>query len=342
MKKLIVIIPIILVTLMITGCGIKPRGWEAEGIIAVMADSDDWEAVQNPLRKSMEHIIRTPQLETTYTLRYVNTDEFETYTEYRYILLLATLESTGRIGELVNGVVANDEVRAQVERGERYLIVQEGQWSRNQLMIILIAKDRDSLREKIINNESEIYHKFDDLITERMKEVMFEKKEQKELEDRLMSTYNWSMRIQHDYFIAQEFPKDGFLWMRRVYPERWIFVRWIEGADESLLNEEWVISERNRIGSTYYGGDKVVDKYLFSFRDTYLGRPAQITEGLWENEDKVAGGPFKNYTFYDQYTQRIYMIDLALYAPEREKMPYLKRHEIIAQTFKTIFDVEID
>ena len=89
-----------------------------------------------------------------------------------------------------------------------------------------------------------------------------------------------------------------------------------------------------------FKGDRVVNKYLFSKQGKFLGREAQITRGLWENESKVKGGPFRNYTFYDPLTRRVYMIDLAMYAPQNDKLPYLHRMDVIAKTFRTIFDKE--
>ena len=339
MKRFSLFVLMILVVLS-GACSIKPRGWESEGVIAVMADEGDWTALEPNLRKAFEKVIRTPQIETTYILRFVKPDEFKTYTEYRKLILLATLESKGQVGEIVNRVIAHPEIRAQVERGERFYIIQKNQWAKEQLMLILVAKDLEALKEQLLVNDENVYKVFDEALTGQLEKEMFDKKEQKELEERLMRTYNWNLRMQHDYFVAQEFPVDGFIWFRRLFPERWIFVRWIDGGSPDLLTQEWVMGERDRIGVEYYGGDKVAEKYLFSYRGEFLGRPAQITQGLWENDDKVAGGPFKNYTSYDEYTQRIYMIDLAIFAPERDKMPYLKRHEIIAHSFQTIFDVE--
>ena len=109
-----------------------------------------------------------------------------------------------------------------------------------------------------------------------------------------------------------------------------------------MLSPEWVIGERNRIGAEYYGGDRIASQYFFSRRSVFLGRSAQITTGLWENEDRNAGGPFKNYTFYDPLQRRTYMLDIAVYGPGREKVPFLRRMDIIAHTFQTVFDRETD
>lgn len=331
---------IILALLILVSCSIKPRGWWEEGVIAVMADSTDWAQIQGNLRSTFERVVRTPQIERTYNVKYVTDAEFSRYTEFRYLVLAATLESEGEIGKLVGQAITDPEVRRGVEEGEYYVIPQRNQWAKNQLMAILVAKDIPSLKEQIEANSDFIYGIFDSDFKEFTLEEMFERSEQKELENRLMTTYGWSFRLQRDYFPVQEFPNDGFMWFRRMLPERWIFIRWIDGGDSTLLTQEWVLRERNRIGSEYYGGDKIADKYLFSQRTTFLGREALITTGLWENDTKVAGGPFKNYTFFDPLSRRIYMIDTAVYAPGRDKVPFLRRMDIVAHTFKTVFDME--
>lgn len=330
----------ILALIFIVSCSLKPRGWWKEGVIAVMADSTDWGALQGPLRGAFEHAVRTPQLEKTFTLQYIPRRDFERYSEFRYLVLAATLESEGRIGKIVGRVVSDPEVRKWVEEGRNYVFTQKNQWAKDQLMAILVAKDISTLREKIETNGDFLYAIFDTDLNYRLKKDMYKRKEQKELERKLMTSYGWTMRIQHDYFIDQESPKEGFVSLRRLYPERWIFVRWVDGGDTTQLNTYWVLGERNRVGGMYYGGCHVGDRYFFSHRSTFLGRTAQITSGLWENDDEAAGGPFKNYTFYDPLSRRTYMIDLAVFAPGNEKVPYLRRMEIIARTFRTVFDPE--
>jgi len=326
----------------ISSCGMKPRGWETEGMVAVLADPADWQKLQPELSRVFEKVTRTPQKEKAYTLVHVPDREFNRYSKYKYLILAASLESTGKIGRIVNKAISNPLIKNQIENNERFFIIRHNQWSHDQFMIILIGKTIDSLNDLMAANSEFLYESLDDVVTERMQEQMFKKDERKKLAQRLMSTYNWSINLQHDYFIPQEFSKEGFIWFRRILPERWIYVRWVNGGDKSLLNEQWVVGERNRVGAKYYGGDKIESKFLFSYKSEFLGRPAQITTGLWGNKDKMAGGPFKNYTFYDKFTKRVYMIDIAVHAPNRDKLPYLKRLDIIAQTFKTVFDMEIE
>ena len=64
---------------------------------------------------------------------------------------------------------------------------------------------------------------------------------------------------------------------------------------------------------------------------------ASEIRGLWFNLQKAIGGPVINYSFYDEKTSRIYMIDMQLFAPSftAEKEPLIRQMEIIANTFTT-------
>ncbi|MCJ7813354.1 DUF4837 family protein, partial [bacterium] len=227
LKKLLIISSISL----IVSCSLKPRGWWTEGVIAVMADSEEWDALQVSLGMVYEHVVRTPQIENTFTVKYVSESDFENYISYRYLILAATLESKGKIGQIVDRVVSDPAIRQGVNEGKYYVFTQRNQWAKDQLMIILVAKDLFTLREKIETNSEFLYAIFDTDWNERLEKDMFESGEQKDVEENLMAIYGWSIRLQRDYFLVQEFPDEGFVWFRRIYPERWIFVRWIDGGD---------------------------------------------------------------------------------------------------------------
>ena len=65
--------------------------------------------------------------------------------------------------------------------------------------------------------------------------------------------------------------------------------------------------------------------------------PAIQLTGVWQNdrETRPAGGPFRSYGFYDLNTQRLYLVDMAVFAPGKKKLPYLRQLDVMAQTFKT-------
>jgi len=328
---------ILLSCVLIVQCS-KPRAWWEESVIGVMADPADWEALGGPLKQVYEKVVRTPQIEKMYSLRLVEDEDFMQYTKFRYLILAATLESKGRVRTIIDNILRDPKIKEGVENGDHFIFIQKNQWAKNQLMAVLVSKDIPMLIRKIQSNRDFLYGIFESDFQDRLGKDMFQRRENKEEQERLLATFGWTIRLQKDYFLAQEIAKDGFLWYRRMYPERWIFVRWINEGDSTLLNAHWVLGERNRIGSEYYGGDQISSQYLFSRTGTFHGRPAQITTGLWVNDDKDVGGPFKNYTFYDELSERVYMVDIAVYAPGKDKLPYLRRLDMIAGSFKTVFE----
>ncbi|NQT26533.1 DUF4837 family protein [candidate division KSB1 bacterium] len=335
------LIPVLLMPLL--SCQIKTQSWWSEPQIVVLAEHEDWAVIQKPLKDVFEHVIRTPQPEKEYVLKHSGPDGYEQYAHTRYLILAASLETKGQIGDLVRRMLQDPEVRARVENGEQFSFVQKNPWAREQWMLVLVAKDIQTLREIIEIQGAQFYEYFNDAINAYLLDEMFERSEQKKLEKELMQLYGWKIRLHRDYFLAQALPREGIVWFRRTAPERWILVRWIEDADTSgVFTQDWIVNERNRIGEQVYGNDRIVDRYLFSYESEFLGRRAQVTTGLWENEAKAAGGPFKNYSFYDSISRRLYMVDVAVYAPEYDKVPLMRRLEIIAGTFQTLFDRELD
>ena len=77
--------------------------------------------------------------------------------------------------------------------------------------------------------------------------------------------------------------------------------------------------------------EKVVD-----FNSRYAIR----LDGVWQNEKHVMGGPFRSYGFYDENDGRLYMIDLAVYAPGERKYQYIRQLDGIASTFETNAEIE--
>jgi hypothetical protein len=47
------------------------------------------------------------------------------------------------------------------------------------------------------------------------------------------------------------------------------------------------------------------------------------------------GGPFVNYAFYDQPSDRVYFIDGSVFAPTYDKLQFIRQMEVIARTFRT-------
>jgi hypothetical protein len=139
-------------------------------------------------------------------------------------------------------------------------------------------------------------------------------------------------------------PEEKFVWLRRSPNsdmERWLFVYWIDNATPEYLSEDSIKVIRDRLTKKFYrtADDTsyvVVASDYFIVKEVNLnGRYALFTQGLWELNIKGMGGPFVNYYFYDEKTQRIYMIDGSIFAPKYYKRNLIQQMDVTLQSFRT-------
>ena len=175
--------------------------------------------------------------------------------------------------------------------------------------------------------------------------------EKKDIEGKLLKKYGWVIYVQADFTLAMDKPEDNFVWLRRSPNsdmERWIFVHWMENATPAYLNADSIRIIRNKITRKFYqtSDDQsyvvIGEEYLTTNEVNFKGRYAILTQGLWELNIKGMGGPFINYTFYDEKTKRLYMVDGSIYAPKYYKRNLIQQVDVILQSFMTESELSAD
>ena len=101
---------------------------------------------------------------------------------------------------------------------------------------------------------------------------------------------------------------------------------------------------RDDITKKYVQGE-MADSYMKIEKSVYYpmseetdlnGLFAIETRGLWRTEGDFMGGPFINYTIYDDQTNTIYGVDGFVYFPSMDKAHYIFELESILKTFSLI------
>ena len=150
--------------------------------------------------------------------------------------------------------------------------------------------------------------------------------------------------VQADFKLAKNDKEDKFVWLRRSPGsdmERWIFVHWIDNATPEYLNADSIKSIRNRLTEKFYQTSDdsayvvIADSFYTTSEVNFNNRYALYTQGLWDLNIKGMGGPFVNYTFYDEKSRRIYMLDGSIYAPKYYKRNLIQQIDVILQSFLT-------
>lgn len=337
-NKFVVILGIVLLAL---GCFRKPPSFGDETHLFVITDQDNWDTLQSSLREAFERVIATPQPEKVFEVHWVAPEKFNQFATRKNLALVGILGSEGEINEQVSNMLATD-VKQRVVDGTAYVFPKNDPWAKQQLLLVLAGNSIEQLKKNLQQNREYLYNFFKKKLTEETRQKMFEQLEQVELGREILDKYGWTLRVQHDYNLSIERVQDRFIMLRRSLPgrERWLYVHWIEHADPNLINEEWALKTRARLSKKFYGNDKINRNYTNAKEIDFLNRSTLLLTGLWENDDKKVGGPFRNYSFYDNDSGRIYTIDVAVYFPGGKKEPFLRQLDVMAHTFKTAFEIE--
>ncbi len=315
----------------------NPLGLDHE--IRVVADSSLWRQTEPMLREIFEKVEHNPQPEKAFQLIRADVNNFK---RYKNILFLSTLDAHDEISKNINTSVS-EEIKSKIAAGN-FIFITKNEWAYPQIVMFLIGQDLPSLKNKIEERQSEIFFQVDDYWNKFHEATLFKYKEPIDLEKHLLKNYGWMIRIPIDFKPEAQSAADRFVMFKRQPPSRWLAVYWIEATDPSVITRDWCITKRDEIGKKFYENEVVEQKYqeVIAEEVIFLNRRALQLKGLWKNEEKVAGGPFRLYCFFDEPTERIYFIDMHVFSPDLRlrKMHYLRQMDIVARTFRTNLEIK--
>ena len=331
---LIIILNISLITFQ-SNCSSKRSAQGEDNLVYVFCDSSDWSYYQEPFEKIFSRFVRTPIMESEYVLLWKNFDQLEAYKNSKNIFLLGRLDAEDAVSRNIKDLL-NAEIIEGVQSGKYFYIPKKDVWAREQYVMFFVAVSVSDMIQKILDLGDLAYSDFRNYYFSRLKEEMFSRMEQKSLQKYLESHFPFTMRIQHDYFIANENLQENFVWIRRLEPDRSILIHWLPYDSSIVLNSRWIIDERNRLAKLTLSGDIIVEDETKAYAVRFKNWNAIRLEGTWRNDSLVVGGPFKNITFRDSLTNRIYMLDYYVQAVGKRKVLFLDQLTVIVGTFNVL------
>lgn len=335
--RILLSLTVIINVLYFSGCS-KPVPLGNDYDIHVLADSSIWKSTEDLLKTTFERTEYNPQPEKWYTLIKENPHD---YKRYKNLLFLSTLDSDDELSQAINESLS-PEALEKVKQGE-FMFTATNAYAQTQKVVYLIAPDLHTLTQKITENEDAIFDQFESFWNDFHSKILYSMDEQKDVEKHLLQNYGWMVRVPIDYKMEIQSARDRFVMFHRKFPLRWISVFWEEATDPSVITKEYCIEKRNKWGESYYEKEHVDEAFqpVITKEVNFLDRRALLLKGLWSNDEKVAGGPFWMYCFFDEKTERIYFIDMHIFSPDlkKSKMHYLRQMDIIAHTFKTNLEV---
>ncbi|HEX2866305.1 MAG TPA: DUF4837 family protein [Ignavibacteriales bacterium] len=345
MKNIVLLLLLSAVIVSFNACSKgKPEAKGPNDRIYVIADSLEYESLQPAVDSVFGRIIYTPQPEKTFDLVRRNFSGLDSLKDYKNIIIIAPLNSNSDVSRYINTLL-DDSAKESVNSGREFKFSRYNQWAQGQLVMILASRDIASLEKKLRQNSTRLLEEFRKMSVRKLFGSLYtDKYENKEVEAKLLKEYGWIIYVQKGYDLVLDKPHDRFVWLRNLQGNdmaRWIFVHWIDNASPDFLVRDSILEERNRLTQKYLkpagSGNYVTmtDGYQAASEVNFHNHYAILTQGLWEMSDKSMGGPFINYTFFDEKTKRIYMLDGSIYAPKYEKKNMIRQMDVLLQSFMT-------
>lgn len=333
----------------------RPEAIGPEGEIMVVIDSLNWDGpVGEALRENLGPLIGTlPAPEPLFNLRRVSiTSEafLKTIQKQKNIVFVAPLNDNTPEASFIRSRL--DEAGLEsILNGRNAVIDRRDLWRRYQQVYYLMSATPEGIAQLLEENGEGLRYKFNEIARVRTTRELFKKGRQPEIEQRLLRDHGFAVNAQYDYQIAID--TTNFVWLRRIVSSnswRSLFVYYVDNASPNSLTPEWIYEARERLTENWITGNKggfvAIDyrRELKTENIDFLGRYGYETRGLWhmvgvdENGDRFdygGGGAFVNYAFFDEPTQRIYLIDGMIFAPKYSKREFLRHMEATAYTFRT-------
>ncbi|MCF7797323.1 MAG: DUF4837 family protein [Lentisphaeria bacterium] len=323
----------LLAIFIITGCATR-RQQPAEGSdyeIIVVADESNWEIARPYLEETFEKVIYTPQVETFYQLRWVQPEDFEKFRLHKNLILISQLEVSSLLTPVLKTMLPDTTLNG-IRNASRRFYSRRNAYADGQTLMIILGKSDGDLQARIRLNRQDLFDMMDQQTQKRLTQFIYRIGEQTELADDYFHQYGWYLRIMHDYVEIRNAPDRQFVWLGRDFPFRWIVVHWMDAPESfelQAIGEELI----KKVYGTLIPDVWITEKY-FSNQETWLNSHSAVEfRGLWEHKTEIKGGPFIAYTFYAPEQDIVFVLTGIVWAPDREKLPYIRQIEMMVKTF---------
>lgn len=330
----------------LTGCGEfkRPAKGSFFEVLVVMDSTQHHSALADSIRATFGgHIMTVPSVEKRYDLTFFSIksqSDLEFAKRSKNVIFASPLNQKNIVSDFITSLV-DSTVKSQILNDKLHSFYLEDKWYSNQWVMILSGSNEVKTASYLGENFRNLMQSLDEKERKRWVYDIFDRGRQTKVEDSLWVKYGWKLGIQHDY--VKHIDENGFVSFRRFMPEndRWIWVWWQDNlTDLDFLTPEWVNKKRDELLEQNIRGKRpqsyVQTEYLRDVESIVKemnGRYTIQTNGTWTMVEDLMGGPFVNYTIYDEKQNRLYMIEFAQFAPRFPKRNFVRQFEAMALTF---------
>ncbi len=213
-------------------------------------------------------------------------------------------------------------------------------WSYPQMVVRVTAPSQESAVRIIQNNDQQFYDRFLSVEYLRLEDA-YRRMLQTSSHQTVKNMFGVDMAIPEGYFVATE--GEDFVWLRKSATneefDQAVMIWTLDYTDPAVdFDEDVIWARRDSITQRYIPG-----QFPGTYMTTYNTRPLKLrpefreidfngmyaieARSLWRVEGDFMGGPFVTYTFVDEETNRLFMMDGWVFAPKYDKRDFLRQVE---------------
>jgi len=245
----------------------------------------------------------------------------------RHVLLVGTTDG-GETGGLIQSVFRGLRRDAAPD-----LYIIEDVWAKRQVVGAVVGPDAQSVAAFLRDNAERIRDEMEAAALARLVSSLRTAATKAGMAAAMSERFGWSVSPPTGYDLFTTDEANNFIFFRRTRPDRTIFVHWAPGRPE-FVSEQYALSKREELAGRYLDGDTIEwNRPVEAEPVEFLGRPAVRVSAWWGNRELVGGGPFRTYCFFDPGTERVYLLDVSLFAPSYSKTSMMRNLDAVAHTF---------
>jgi len=318
--------------LLFQSCTWKSHSRGSAGIVVIVAEPADRAVINTSLKTTFGKTIQTPQDESLFQFTDISFNKLDYYARAPLILMVASLDADEPTARYIHQLF-DEEALSAVRNGVTGCFLERDPWAEHQMLMVLVGSDR----EQLANNASSCLGALADSAAafeiERLASKMLWQSAQilSYLTPKTGVSYSLSLPSIFEWVAASD--TLSLVRYRSRDPLSWVTVYSLDetGADSmtapSLLELRRKMTTITDKSTVSYAGPDALE------HTTLAGRRAERIRGLWQSDDYADGGPFATYSFLDSTTHHRFVLDYALFAPGREKAPFIWQLDASIQTF---------
>ncbi len=303
--------------LLAAACSKGPAYGSANSIIAVV-DPAIAERVEPILREAFEREVRTTRPEMIFEVTFTTPEGFDEFRRWRRIVVIEPLESATLIPEVVDVSGAGPVVKTV-----------EDEWARGQRVHVLGASGADETVRLVEARVDSLYAEVHAAFAAEQEDRMWASGRDSALFREMRESRGFGLFLPRIYRPAPRSAPDSTLVHYAADPRRVVSIHWAPLPD--AVSPDTVLALRRSWGATVFPTEEMEADSAIQVAETRLaGRPAVRLQGVWT--DATEAGLFLTYGV--PCGGRLILLDGNVFAPDREKYPYIMQLERIFETFE--------